>query len=138
MTPYQIELVQSSFAKVIPIADIAARLFYDRLFEIDPSLRSLFKSDMEEQQKKLMYSLRMVVENLRNLDRVVPGVRAMGARHAAYGVRNEHYATVGTALIDTLARGLGAQFTDEVRKAWLAAYTLLAGAMMAAADEKAA
>ena len=138
MTPYQIELVQSSFAKVIPIADIAARLFYDRLFELDPSLRSLFKSDMEEQQKKLMYSLRMVVENLRNLDRVVPGVRAMGARHAAYGVRNEHYATVGTALIDTLARGLGAQFTDEVRKAWLAAYTLLAGAMMAAADEQAA
>jgi len=135
MTPRQVELVQASFAKVAPIADAAAEIFYNRLFELDPSLRSMFKSDMKQQGKKLMDSLKMVVANLRNLDRIIPGVKAMAVRHTSYGVKNEHYATVGSALIDTLEKGLGAEFTDEVRTAWLAAYTALATTMQAAAAE---
>ena len=135
MTPTQIDLVQSSFAKVIPIADTAAELFYARLFELDPSLRAMFRGDMKSQGKKLMDSLKMVVGNLRNLDRIVPGVQAMAVRHVSYGVKEHHYAIVGTALLDTLEKGLGDAFTDDVREAWLAAYTILANTMKQAAEE---
>ena len=138
MNPKQIELVQSSFAQVAPIADVAAALFYQRLFELDPSLRPMFRGDMIEQGKKLMTMLGSVVGNLRHLDRIVPGVRALGARHADYGVRDEHYDTVGAALLWTLDKGLGEAFTADVREAWTAAYTLLAETMKDAAAEAAA
>ena len=135
MTPRQIELVQTSFEKVVPIADTAAGIFYNRLFELNPSLRKLFKSDMKEQGKKLMDSLRSVVGNLRRVDKIVPGIRAMAVRHAGYGVKDQDYATVGQALIETLHVGLGAGFTSDVAEAWLAAYTLLAETMKSAAAE---
>jgi hemoglobin-like flavoprotein len=138
MNSTQIELVQSSFAKVAAISEIAAELFYKRLFELDPTTRSLFKSDMKTQGKKLMDSIQIVVANLRNLDRVVPGVKAMAIRHVHYGVKEYHYAVVGEALIDTLEKGLGDAFTDDVREAWLAAYTILANTMKDAAAERAA
>lgn len=138
MNPKQIELVQSSFAQVAPIADVAASLFYQRLFELDPSLRPMFRGDMTEQGKKLMTMIGSVVGNLRHLDRLVPGVRALGARHADYGVRDEHYDTVGAALLWTLGQGLGEAFTDDVHDAWAAAYTLLAETMKDAAAEAAA
>ena len=135
MTPIQIDLVQSSFAKVIPIADTAAELFYARLFELDPSLRSMFRSDMKSQGKKLMDSLKMVVGNLRNLDRIVPGVQAMAVRHVSYGVQDHHYATVGQALLWTLEQALGEAWTVELGYAWVTAYTLLARTMKTAAAE---
>lgn len=138
MNPTQIELVQSSFAQVAPIADAAAALFYKRLFELDPSLRPMFRGDMREQGQKLMTMIGSVVGNLKNLDRIVPGVRSLGARHVAYGVRDEHYDTVGAALLWTLGEGLGDAFTDETRDAWAAAYTLLASTMKDAAAEAAA
>jgi hemoglobin-like flavoprotein len=133
ITSHQVDLVQSSFAKVAPIADAAAAMFYERLFELDPSLKPMFRGDMSEQGKKLMDMLKMVVANLRNLDRLIPGVRALGERHSGYGVRDDHYETVGTALLDTLERGLGSFFTDDVRDAWAAAYTVLANTMKEAA-----
>lgn len=136
MDQKQIALVQASFAEVVPIAETAAALFYDRLFELDPSLRPLFRGDMKEQGKKLMDMIATVVVNLKRLDRIVPGVQALGARHAGYGVRDEHYDTVGAALLWTLEQGLGEAFTDDVRDAWATAYTLLATTMKdAAADE---
>jgi len=138
MNHKQIELVQSSFGQVLTIADAAAALFYKRLFELDPSLRPMFRGDLREQGKKLMDMIRTVVVNLRTLDRIVPGVRALGSRHANYGVRDEHYDTVGAALLWTLGQGLGEAFTDEVRDAWIAAYTLLATTMKEAAAEVAA
>jgi hemoglobin-like flavoprotein len=138
MNTRQIELVQSSFAQVAPIADVAASLFYDRLFELDPALRGMFRGDMAEQGKKLMTMIGTVVGGLKSLDRIVPGIQALGARHAGYGVRDEHYDVVGAALLWTLATGLGAAFTDEVRDAWAAAYTLLANTMKDAAAEAAA
>lgn len=138
MNQKQIELVQSSFAEVVPIAETAAGLFYDRLFELDPSLRGLFRGDMKEQGKKLMDTIAVVVVNLRYIDRIVPGVRALGARHAGYGVQDEHYETVGAALLWTLEQGLGELFTDDVREAWATAYRLLATTMKDAAAEAAA
>ena len=138
MNTTQIELVQSSFAQVLPIADDAAALFYNRLFELDPGLRPMFRGDMREQGRKLMAMIGAVVSGLKHLDRIVPGVRALGARHVAYGVRDEHYDIVGAALLWTLATGLGEGFTDDVRDAWGTAYTLLADVMKDAAAEAAA
>lgn len=129
----QVDLVQSSFDKVLPIADVAADIFYSRLFELDPSLRRLFHGDLKLQGKKLMDTLRIIVGNLNRLDRIVPGVRALGERHVAYGVEASHYDTVGEALLWTLERGLGDAFTADVRNAWAAAYTLLARTMKPAA-----
>jgi hemoglobin-like flavoprotein len=135
MSPTQIELVQTSFDDVKPIAAVAAELFYNRLFTLDPSLRPLFKGDMKRQGDLLMTMLAAAVRGLSNLEALAPVVRQMGARHAGYGVRAEHYQTVGAALLWTLEQGLGAKFTPAVREAWAATYELLAEVMqLGAAD----
>ena len=128
-------LVQASFGKVVPIADVAAGLFYGRLFELDPSLRHLFRGDLKAQGRKLMHMLSVAVAGLDDLDRLVPAVRALGRRHVGYGVTDAHYATVGSALLWTLEQGLGAEFTPSVRAAWTAVYTVLAEVMQQAAGE---
>ena len=132
MTPQQIELVQSSFRKVVPIAGTAADLFYDRLFEIAPEARSLFPNDLSEQKKKLMSMLGTAVTNLHRLDTILPAVKALGQRHKGYGVTEAHYAPVGAALLWTLEKGLGADFTPEVKAAWTDTYNALSGVMTAA------
>jgi hemoglobin-like flavoprotein len=132
MTPRQIELVQSSWAKALErpeSADVVARLFYEKLFSLDPALRPMFKGEMAEQGRKLMTMITFVVRGLTRLDAIVPGVQALGRRHAGYGVQDRHYATVGTALLSTLALGLGEAFTAEVREAWATAYGILANTM---------
>jgi hemoglobin-like flavoprotein len=133
MTPNQIALVQASWGQVLPIADAAAQMFYERLFDLDPSLRPLFQSDMTKQRHKLVDMLSVVVSGLTRLEELLPTVRALGHRHAGYGVRNEHYATVGMALLWTLEQGLGDSFTAEMREAWVAAYGLLGTTMKDAA-----
>jgi hemoglobin-like flavoprotein len=129
MTPRQIELVQSSFQKVAPIADKAAELFYDRLFSVSPDLRQLFPEDMAGQRQKLMATLDAAVNHLRHLDTLLPDIREMGRRHVRYGVTVPHYALVGGALIWTLQQALGAEFTPEMRAAWTEVYTTLASVM---------
>jgi hemoglobin-like flavoprotein len=139
MTPQQQHLIRSTWAQVVPIADDAARLFYDRLFTLDPSLRRLFRrTDMDAQRRNLVQTLAVVVKGIGDLEPLLPAVEALGRRHAGYGVRPSHYATVGQALLDTLAGGLGASFTPEARDAWAEAYELLAGVMLAAGSEAAA
>ena len=135
MTPEQIMLVQTSFAQVLPIADTAAVLFYQRLFELDPSLRPMFRGDMHEQGHKLMSMLKLAVNGLTRLDQLVPAVQNLGRRHVGYGVRDEHYDTVASALLWTLRLGLGTAFTPAVEEAWVSAYTLLASTMKAAGAE---
>jgi hemoglobin-like flavoprotein len=133
MTPEQISLVQHSFQKVLPIADQAAALFYERLFAIDPSAKALFHNDMREQGRKLMGMLHLAVEGLNSLEKIVPTLEAMGVRHASYGVTDGQYESVGAALLWTLEQGLGPAFTPEVKDAWAATYTLLADTMRRAA-----
>jgi hemoglobin-like flavoprotein len=135
MTPIAISLVKESFRKIVPIADQAAAIFYARLFELDPDLRPMFRGDMAEQGRKLMMMLATAVGALDRLDQLVPVVRALGARHAGYGVAEEHYATVGAALLWTLEKGLGAEFTPAVREAWTNTYSLLANTMISAQRE---
>ena len=135
LTLTQKDLVQTTFATIAPIADDAAVLFYRRLFEIDPSLQQMFRGDMAEQRKKLMQMLTAAVKGLDRLDQLVPVVQALGRRHATYGVADAHYNTVGTALLWTLEKGLGAAFTTEVREAWATVFGLLATVMKDAARE---
>jgi hemoglobin-like flavoprotein len=132
MTPQQIELVQTSFKKVVPIAATAADLFYDRLFVIAPETRTLFPQDLTQQKGKLMSMLGTAVTNLHQLETILPAVKDLGRRHKGYGVAAEHYAPVGAALLWTLEKGLGADFTPDVKAAWTEAYTALAGVMNAA------
>lgn len=133
MTPRQIALVQHTFDAVRPIATEAAAMFYDRLFVLDPTLRQFFRGEMQEQGRKLMQAIALVVQGLRTPEAILPAVTALGARHRGYGVEAEHYGTVGTALLWTLEQGLGSAFTPEVKDAWAAAYTMLAEAMQAPA-----
>ncbi len=133
MDSRQKELVRNSFALVAPRRDEAAALFYGRLFEIAPDLRPLFKGDMAEQGRKLMAMLATAVGNLDRLEAVVPAVRALGERHASYGVKDEDYATVATALLWTFEQALGATFDSPTRDAWVALYTIVAGQMTDAA-----
>jgi hemoglobin-like flavoprotein len=135
MTPRQVELVQESFTQVLPIAPQAAELFYGRLFEIDPSLRSLFKGDMKEQGRMLMMMIAGAVRGLSNPPALIPVLKDLGARHLGYGVEDRHYDTVGEALIWTLQKGLGEAFTDEVCESWAQAYQLLSGVMQQGARE---
>lgn len=137
MTPEQKSLVQESFKLVEPIASQAAELFYARLFELDPSLQALFSGDMKQQGDKLMDMLGTAVRTLDNLDILVPIVQRLGQRHVGYGVKEGHYETVGTALIDTLEKGLGEAFTDEVRAAWVTVYGILSTTMIDATKEAA-
>lgn len=130
MNPTQIKLVQDSFAKVAPISEQAAVLFYDRLFEVAPSVRAMFPDDMTEQRKKLMATLAVVVGGLTNLEAVLPAASALAKRHVTYGAKAEHYPVVGAALLWTLEKGLGDAWTPEVSEAWIAAYGTLSGYMI--------
>jgi nitric oxide dioxygenase len=133
MTPDQVKLVQQSFAKVAPVSETAAVLFYDRLFEIAPTVRAMFPADMTEQRKKLMAMLAAVVNGLVNLDSILPAASALAKRHVAYGARPEHYPVVGSALLLTLEKGLGEAWTSDVKEAWTAAYGTLSGYMISEA-----
>jgi hemoglobin-like flavoprotein len=132
MTPEQQVLVQTSFAKVVPIADNAAALFYEDLFQRNPRLRALFKDDMTEQRQKLMNILGTAVANLHQWNKIAAAVQALGKRHVTYGVMPADYDTVGAALIATLEKGLGDSFTPEVRDAWVACYATVVGGMLGA------
>ncbi|MBC5765848.1 globin family protein [Ramlibacter albus] len=135
MTPQQISLVQQSFAQVRPIADTAAALFYNRLFMLDPTIRPLFKGDLNKQGQMLMSMIGSAVAGLTNLPKLAPIVRQLGVRHVPYGVTDDHYATVGAALLWTLEQGLGEDYTPEVSEAWTAAYRILSETMKAGAAE---
>jgi hemoglobin-like flavoprotein len=126
---HTITLVQTSWARVMPIADAAATLFYERLFALDPSVKPLFKTDMREQKKKLMQTLSVAVDGLRNLPRLVPVLEELGARHAGYMVQDRHYELVGQSLLWTLGEGLGDDFTPEIEAAWRRVYGVVAGVM---------
>jgi hemoglobin-like flavoprotein len=137
MKSEQIVLVQSSWEKVKPISETAAALFYGRLFELDPSLKPLFKAPIEEQGRKLMGMITIAVNGLDRLEALVPAVQDLGARHVGYGVKDHHYDTVGAALLWTLEQGLGPDFTPEVREAWSQTYSVLADTMRGAVAEAA-
>jgi len=133
LTEHQKKLVQDSFLKVEPIADQAAQIFYQQLFAYDPTLRPLFKGDMNAQGKKLMATLKIAVKGLDDLDHLLPVIENLARKHVQYGVKVEDYTPVGNALLFALKQGLGDAFTPELREAWVKVYKTLADVMRAAA-----
>ena len=136
MNPSQVKLVQDSFAKVAPISEQAAAIFYDRLFEVAPAVKAMFPADMTEQRKKLMGMLAAVVNGLTNLESILPAASALAKRHVGYGAKPEHYPVVGGALLWTLEKGLGEAWTPEVAAAWTMAYGTLSNFMISEAYGK--
>lgn len=135
MTPEQIELIHASFARIAPRKDEVAGLVYERLFTLDPSLRPLFRGDMARQRSRLALAIVMVVHGLKNQAAIVPVLEELGRRHVDYGVKAEHYATVGEAVLFALEQALGDDFTPEVKEAWAVAYGLIARTMIDAAEQ---
>ena len=133
MNPTQVKLVQESFSKVVPISEAAAAIFYDRLFEVAPSVKAMFPADMTEQRKKLMGMLAAVVGGLGKLESILPAASALAKRHVGYGAKPEHYPVVGGALLYTLEKGLGEGWTPELADAWTAVYGTLSGYMISEA-----
>lgn len=134
MEESDIALIQESFAKVVPIKDAAAEIFYADLFETAPEVKPYFAgADMKDQGAKLMATLGVVVNGLRDLDKIVPVAEKLAIAHVDYGVKPEDYDSVGASLIRTLQKGLGDAFTEDVKTAWVGAYTVLAGVMISAA-----
>ena len=133
MNSTQVKLVQESFSKVVPISEAAAVIFYDRLFEVAPSVKAMFPDDMTEQRKKLMMMLAAVVKGLGNLESILPAASALAKRHVGYGAKPEHYPVVGGALLWTLEKGLGEAWTSDVAEAWTTAYGTLSGYMISEA-----
>src|SRR6478736_9106147 len=131
MNPSQVKLVQESFAKVAPISEQVAVIFYDRLFEVAPAVKTMFPADMTEQRKKLMGTLAAVVNGLSDLESILP--TALAKRHVGYGAKAEHYPVVGSTLLWTLEKGLGDAWTPDVAAAWTAAYGTLSGYMISEA-----
>jgi hemoglobin-like flavoprotein len=129
ITKAQIALVQSSFLDILPIAEAAGLLFYERVFTLAPGTRTMFDDDIAPQAKRTMAAVKTAVDGLADLDVVGPFLVRLGARHVRYGVRTEHFDVVGTALLWTLEQGLGERFTPAVRDAWMAAWDIIAGAM---------
>lgn len=136
MTSDQINLVQASFRQVMPLAETAAKVFYKRLFELDERLQALFTNDMLTQGNKLMQFLGLAVVSLNKLEQLRPALRTLGARHVAYGVLEEDYDTVGSALLWALERTLGDAFTPELEKAWIEIYAMISKEMKAGAATK--
>lgn len=135
MNPQTVDLVQTSFQQVIPIADLAMEIFYTKLFEINPSLQSLFpqsEAKMGKQRNKLRDMLVVAVNSLSKPEVLIPALQQLGRRHQSYGVEAGHYEDVGQALIETLAAGLGEAFTPEIRTAWVEVYGVISSTMIKA------
>ena len=124
-----IDLVQGSWAKVLPLADTAGRLFYSNLFEMKPEVRALFNGDMDEQARKLVQMIDVAVGKLGQPDVLVPALEQLGRRHVSYGVVPADYDVVGAALLKTLSQGLGPAFTPEVEAAWASVYGVMTQVM---------
>ena len=107
-----------------------AAAFYARLFETDPATRKLFTIDMAEQGRKLLEMLDAIADGLDQPASLVERLQELGHRHAGYGVRPGDYATLGAALMWTLAEVLGERFSEEARRGWLALYGSISAAML--------
>ncbi len=135
MTSHQIKLVKSSWETVSALDPVTVGdLFYNRVFEIAPAARAMFRQPMDEQSKKLMATLSFIISKLNKLEDIVSEVVKLSKRHVQYGVQRGHYIIVGEALLWTLEKGLGENWNDELEQAWAACYNILSNAMINAAE----
>ena len=135
MDSQQIALVQDSWSKIIPHADATVTLFYEKLFELDPNLKSLFKNDSTQQRKKLLTTISLFVTKLNDLPALYETIEKLGERHQTYNVEDKHYDTFGIALLWTLKQSLGDAFSANEQRAWAIAYATLATVMKSATEQ---
>ncbi len=136
VTTTEIALIKKSWIDVKKIKpEILGDVFYTKLCYDHPELRKMFPQEMEEQNKKLIDMLNVVIGRLENLDDLKDEIIAMAKRHADYGVKPEHYNFVGTALLWTLQKALGKDWTEELRAAWINCYTVLSDTMITASSK---
>jgi hemoglobin-like flavoprotein len=135
LTARQIELVQESWSTVMLNTKDAGLIFYNQLFTLDPSLRSLFKGDIKSQSALLIGMISFAVNKLDTLGDILQDVKALGRRHNKYNVKPEHYKTVAEALLWTLCKALDSKWTEETEVAWVAVYTVLSNTMLEASAE---
>jgi hemoglobin-like flavoprotein len=137
MTNKQIDLVKSSWAMVATIDPVTVGgLFYNRLFEIAPQLKHMFRNPMPEQSKKLLAMINYVISKLNKLEDILDEVAKLARRHVSYGVKPDHYTIVGEALLWTLEKGLADNWNSEVKEAWADCYQILSSAMINASEYK--
>src|SRR6476646_750495 len=120
MTAQQKRLIRETFPVLLEMAGPLSQLFYGRLFQLDPSVRTMFRGDIRAQGRKLMDMLATLVDNIDHLESQLPALRALGQRHAGYGVKTEHYETLQTALSLAWGQALHLEFTGDVKTSWLA------------------
>ena len=138
MTQKQIELVKSSWSLVSAIDPlVVGGLFYNRLFEIEPQVKHLFRESIAERSKTLMATLSYIVVKLDKLEDIIGEVKKLAQRHTTYGVKAEHYIIAGDVLMWTLEQGLAEFWNDELKQAWIECYTILSNAMITAAGGEA-
>ncbi|MCS6823515.1 MAG: globin domain-containing protein [Cytophagaceae bacterium] len=130
MNTQQIELVKSTWGYVLAHSGEAMELFYGRLFEIAPEVRPLFKEDIKIQAQKLKKMVTLIVAKLNKLEEIENEIKYLAQKHEGYGAKPEHYHIVGEALLWTLEKGLKDRWTDEVKEAWVAVYSILSNAMI--------
>jgi hemoglobin-like flavoprotein len=130
VNPEQITLIRSTWARVVASNEPVARLFYARLFSIDPSLRSQFRADIDSQGKKLVDMMQAIVNSLDQQDRMLSAARELGRRHHFYGVREEDYDSVREAMMWLFEQTLGERYTPDADRAWRKLYDMLAAAMI--------
>jgi len=135
MDANQVNLIRDSFVQILLDSDAAARLFYDRLFELAPDTRPLFQNDMAEQGRHLISALAKIVTGLSSLDVMLPGLCKLAERHVDYGVEDRHYAVAGNALLHMVTAHGGLAIDSVTVQAWKTAYALLADVMIAASND---
>lgn len=135
MTKAQIQIVKKSWSIFRDIdPQLVGDVFYSRLFLKAPALKKMFPHSMEEQHKKLVDMLSMIVSRLERIDEFTEEIQDLAIRHIKYGVKVWHYELVGDALLWTLEKGMGNDWNNEVREAWFTCYTILADSMINASD----
>jgi len=126
-----LEALETSFDIVAPRGDDLMDVFYARLFDAAPAVRPLFAStDLRRQKAMLLGALVLVRKSLRDLDAIVPALHKLGARHVSYGARAKHYPVVAAVLIASMAEIAGPAWRPHHERAWNAALTVVAGAML--------
>jgi hemoglobin-like flavoprotein len=133
MTPEQIRLVRDSFPGIAELSRPIALLFYGRLFEVAPEVQPMFKQDIAVQGRKLMEMLTALVTNLDQFEEMEPALKALGQRHAGYGVQPDHYPMVAAALIWAFGLALEGEFSPDLKAAWLAVIEAVAAVMKSGA-----
>ncbi len=136
LTAKQIELVQDTWKTITPVSQQMGESFYNRLFQKNPELKPMFKSDPKDQAMKLMFMISYLVHRLGSFDDLKDEIIKLASRHTGYGTKKEHYAAVGDSLLATLKESLGKSWTPETEAAWTDTYMLIAGLMQQAHSAK--